>query len=42
MNTLYFGETLEVTGQAEDYRMKSSLKKANQQYEVLNKKEALR
>ena len=31
----YFGETLEGTGQAEDYRLKLSPKKASQQYEVL-------
>ncbi|KKI65330.1 hypothetical protein UF66_1287 [Staphylococcus cohnii subsp. cohnii] len=37
-----FGKTLNVTGQAEAYRLKPSLKKASQQYEVLNKKEALR
>ncbi|WP_275428178.1 MULTISPECIES: hypothetical protein [unclassified Staphylococcus] len=42
MNTLCFGETLEVTGQAEDYRLKLYPKQASQQYEVLNKKEALR
>jgi hypothetical protein len=35
MNTKYFGETLEVTGQVEDYRLKLSPKKARQQYEVL-------
>ena len=35
MNTKYFGETLEGTGQAEDYRLKLSPKKASQQYEVL-------
>ncbi|MCH8677913.1 hypothetical protein SHJJP8906_001327, partial [Staphylococcus lugdunensis] len=34
----YFGETLEETGRAEDYRLKLSPKKASQQYEVLNKK----
>ncbi|WP_180338170.1 hypothetical protein [Staphylococcus epidermidis] len=34
MNTKYFGETLEGTGQAEDYRLKLSPKKASQQYEV--------
>ncbi|WP_411861271.1 hypothetical protein [Staphylococcus epidermidis] len=34
-NTKYFGETLEGTGQAEDYRLKLSPKKASQQYEVL-------
>ena len=38
MNTKYFGETLEGTGQAEDYRLKLSPKKASQQYEVLYKK----
>ena len=38
MNETYFGETLEGTGQAEDYRLKLSPKKASQQYEVLNKK----
>ncbi|MGD6885844.1 hypothetical protein [Staphylococcus shinii] len=42
MNETYFGETLEGTGQAEDYRLKLSPKKASQQYEVLNTKEALR
>ena len=35
MNTKYFGETLEGTGQAEDYRLKLSPKKASQQYGVL-------
>ena len=35
INTKYFGETLEGTGQAEDYRLKMSPKKAIQQYEVL-------
>ena len=30
-----FGETLEGTGQAEDYRLKLSPKKARKQYEVL-------
>ena len=35
INTKYFGETLEGTGQAEDYRLKLSPKKASQQYEVL-------
>jgi hypothetical protein len=35
INTKYFGETLEGTGQAEDYRLKLSHKKASQQYEVL-------
>ena len=34
MNTKYFGETLEGTGQAEDYRLKLSPKKASQQYEI--------
>ncbi|MDU1374863.1 MAG: hypothetical protein E6937_11630, partial [Staphylococcus epidermidis] len=34
-NTKYFGETLEGTGQAEDYRLKLSPKKASQQYVVL-------
>ena len=29
INTKYFGETLEGTGQAEDYRLKLSPKKAN-------------
>nr|ANW08000.1 hypothetical protein pT63N_14 [Staphylococcus lugdunensis] len=38
INTTYFGETLEETGRAEDYRLKLSPKKASQQYEVLNKK----
>lgn len=38
----YFGETLEGTGQAEDYSLKLYPKKASQQYEILNKKEALR
>jgi len=42
MNATYFGETLEITGQAENYRLKLSPKKASQQYEVLNKKETLR
>jgi len=41
-NVTYFGETLEGIGQAEDYRLKLSPKKASQQYEALNKKEALR
>ena len=35
INTKYFGETLEGTGQAEDYRLKLSPKKASQQYGVL-------
>ena len=35
ISTKYFGETLEGTGQAEDYRLKLSPKKASQQYEVL-------
>ncbi|OFL67313.1 MULTISPECIES: hypothetical protein, partial [unclassified Staphylococcus] len=35
INSKYFGETLEGTGQAEDYRLKLSPKKASQQYEVL-------
>ena len=35
INAKYFGETLERTGQAEDYKMKLSSKKAGQQYEVL-------
>ena len=35
MNIKYFGETLEGTGQAEDYRLKLSPKKASQQNEVL-------
>ena len=35
MNTKYFGETLEGTGQSEDYRLKLSPKKGSQQYEVL-------
>ena len=35
MNTKYFGETLEGTGQAEDYRLKLSPKKNNV---VVNKK----
>ena len=38
INATYFGETLEETGRAEDYRLKLSPKKASQQYEVLNKK----
>ena len=38
INTKYFGETLEETGQAEDYRLKLSPKKRSQQYEVLVKK----
>ena len=37
INIKYFGETLEGTGQAEDYRLKLS-PKASQQYGVLNKK----
>ena len=37
INTKYFGETLEGTGQAEDYRLKLSHKKASQQYGVLKK-----
>jgi hypothetical protein len=37
INTKYFGETLEGTGQAEDYRLKLSPKKASQQYGVLKK-----
>ena len=36
INTKYFGETLEGTGQAEDYRLKLSLRKS-QQYGVLKK-----
>jgi hypothetical protein len=35
INIKYFGETLEGTGQAEDYRLKLSPKKARKQYEVL-------
>ncbi|KEA37753.1 hypothetical protein EL81_00495, partial [Staphylococcus epidermidis] len=35
INSKYFGETLEGTGQAEDYRLKLSPKKASQQNEVL-------
>ncbi|MGW9855569.1 hypothetical protein ACUXIR_000001, partial [Staphylococcus hominis] len=35
INTKYFGETLEGTGQAKDYRLKLSPKKASQQYVVL-------
>uniref|UniRef100_UPI001C92D1D8 hypothetical protein n=1 Tax=Staphylococcus argensis TaxID=1607738 RepID=UPI001C92D1D8 len=35
INSKYFGETLEGTGQAEDYRLKLSPKKASQQYVVL-------
>ena len=38
INTKYFGETLEGTGQAEDYRLKLSPKKASQQYSIVNKK----
>ncbi|MGW7930650.1 hypothetical protein ACWEWU_03295 [Staphylococcus xylosus] len=38
INATYFDETLEGTGQAEDYRLKLSPEKASQQYEVLNKK----
>ena len=38
INTKYFGETLEGTGQAEDYRLKLSPKKASQQYGIVNKK----
>ena len=37
INTKYFGETLEGTGQAEDYRLKLSPKKASQQYEYCKK-----
>ena len=37
INTKYFGETLEGTGQAEDYRLKLSPKKASQQYGVIKK-----
>ena len=37
MNATYFGETLEGTGKAEDYRLKLSPKTASQQYEVGNK-----
>jgi hypothetical protein len=40
INTKYFGETLEGTGQAEDYRLKLSPKKASQQYGVFVNKEA--
>ncbi|MEB6238503.1 hypothetical protein MXL52_11605 [Staphylococcus gallinarum] len=32
MNASYFGETPEETGQAEDYRLKLSPRKARQQY----------
>ncbi|MGX0138538.1 hypothetical protein ACUXS5_000545 [Staphylococcus epidermidis] len=35
INTNYFGETIEGTGQVEDYRLMLSPKKASQQYEVL-------
>ncbi len=42
MDATYFGETLVGIGQAEDYRLKLSPKKASQQNEALNKKEALR
>ena len=38
MNAMYFGETLEGTGQAEDYKLKLSTKKVSQQYEALVKK----
>ena len=37
INTKYFGETLEGTGQAEDYRLKLSPKKASQQYGIVKK-----
>ena len=37
INTKYFGETLEGTGQAEDYRLKLSPKKASQQYSIVKK-----
>ena len=37
MNTKYFGETLEGTGQAEDYRLKLSLRRANNT-NIVNKK----
>jgi hypothetical protein len=35
INTKYFDETLEGTGQVEDYRLKLSAKKPSQQYKVL-------
>lgn len=37
INVRHFGETLEGIGQAEDYRLMLSPKKASQQYEALNK-----
>lgn len=43
INVTNFGETLEGTGQVEDYRLNLSPKKTSQQYEILNKqKETLR
>ncbi|MFW2424353.1 MULTISPECIES: hypothetical protein [Staphylococcus] len=38
INMTYSGETLVGTGQAEDYSLKLSPRKASQQYEILNKK----
>jgi hypothetical protein len=38
INTKFFGETLEGTGQTEDYRLKLSPKKASQQSGIVNKK----
>ena len=37
MNTKYFGETLEGTGQAEDYRLKLSPKKGANNTKYCNK-----
>ena len=37
MNTKYFGETLEGTGQAEDYRLKLSPKKEPTIRSIVNK-----
>ena len=38
MNTKYFGETLEGTGQAEDYRLKLSPRKEPTIRSIVNKK----
>ena len=37
MNTKYFGETLEGTGQAEDYRLNLSLRKRANNTCIVNK-----
>ena len=42
INTLYFDETLEGTGQVEDYKLKLPPKKVSQQYEILNNKIAMK